>query len=254
MVSYYFLEVLKKMIILFILPLHYNDIDYPFIDSKIHQNSYVNFISFQTSPDSTAVNKDYQIDAEDLKSHIRKIEFYSRKNNVFLSIFIYLIVYYLHFNFLAKNRRSQKDRPRSSLEESILDKKEASTHQNINAETINEFTEKIILEGLKKFENKYSFLQKSITLGKLATELNTNVRYLSIVIKKHKAENFNQYLNGLRIQYIVVKLKYDEEFSKYKISYLSDLCGYSSPAAFTRYFFEIMRQTPSEYIKDISHD
>lgn len=254
MVSYYFLEVLKKMIILFILPLHYNDIDYPFIDSKIHQNSCVNFISFQTSPDSTAVNKDYQIDAEDLKSHIRKIEFYSRKNNVFLSIFIYLIVYYLHFNFLAKNRRSQKDRPRSSLEESILDKKEASTHQNINAETINEFTEKIILEGLKKFENKYSFLQKSITLGKLATELNTNVRYLSIVIKKHKAENFNQYLNGLRIQYIVDKLKYDEEFSKYKISYLSDLCGYSSPAAFTRYFFEIMRQTPSEYIKDISHD
>lgn len=100
MVSYYFLEVLKKMIILFILPLHYNNIDHPFIDSKIPQISYVNFISFQTSPDSTAVNKDYQIDAEDLKSHIRKIEFYSRKNNVFLSVFIYLIVYYLYLSLI----------------------------------------------------------------------------------------------------------------------------------------------------------
>lgn len=119
-------------------------------------------------------------------------------------------------------------------------------------EQINPITEKLILEGLSQFEKSKKFTENGITLGKLSSMLNSNVKYVSVIIKKHKGGNFNYYLNKLRIDYIVKKLESDENFSKYKISYLSQLSGYSSPAAFTKSFTEIVGQNPSEFIKNLS--
>ena len=116
-------------------------------------------------------------------------------------------------------------------------------------EAISEETEKKILKDLEKFENKKQYNQKGITLGKLATQLHTNVKYLSLIIKKYKTDNFNLYINKLRIDYIVDKLENDTNYRKFKISYLSDECGYSSPAAFTRAFSGITGVNPSSYIK-----
>lgn len=188
-----------------------------------------------------------------LSHKFNSIEHSSRRNNIYLNIILYLFIYYFYWNFFQKIKRSYTRRSLIPITQYIIKKKEKIAFKNnTHIEYINESTEKIILSGLLKFENKYTYLHKSITLGKLATELNTNVKYLSIVIKKHKAENFNHYINELRIKYIVEKLTYNEDFLKYKISYLSDLCGYSSPAAFTKSFIEIMGQTPSEFIKSLN--
>lgn len=184
--------------------------------------------------------------------NLNKIERNSRRNSVYLNVLIYICLYYFYWNFSKTLKKSyvpfhdRKVRPRHIRHEHFGNK--------ININDINDITEKVILEGLVKFENKNLYLQKSITLGKLATELNTNVKYLSIVIKKHKADNFNHYLNRLRIDYIVAKLKTDDKFSRYKISHLSDLCGYSSPAAFTKSFIEIMKITPSDFIRSVNKD
>ena len=184
--------------------------------------------------------------------NLNRIERNSRRNSVYLNVHIYICIYYFYWNFSKTLRKSyvpfheKKVRPRHIRHEHFSDK--------ININDINDITEKVILEGLVKFENKNLYLQKSITLGKLATELNTNVKHLSIVIKKHKADNFNQYLNRLRIDYIVAKLKTDDKFSRYKISHLSDLCGYSSPAAFTKSFIEIMKITPPDFIRSVNKD
>lgn len=129
----------------------------------------------------------------------------------------------------------------------IDNRKELSTDEQIHP-----ITEKLILDGLSQFEKNKKFTENGITLGKLSTILNSNVKYVSIVIRKHKGGNFNYYLNKLRIDYIVRKLEIDENFSKYKLSYLSQLSGYSSPAAFTKSFTEIVGQNPSEFIKNLS--
>lgn len=125
----------------------------------------------------------------------------------------------------------------------------------INVEdAINENTEQELLKGLENFEAKQEYNQKGITLGQLATQLNTNVKYLSVVIKKHKAENFNNYINKMRIQNIISELEQNEQYQKYKISYLSEISGYSSPAAFTRAFSEITKVSPSNYIKFLKEE
>ena len=133
-----------------------------------------------------------------------------------------------------------------------LAKKPVTTATNNDAtleETINADTEKEILKGLLQFESKLQFNEKGISLGKLATQLKTNVKYLSFVIKKHKADNYNLYINQLRINYILKQLEMERDFIKYKIGHLSEICGYSSPAAFTRAFSEYTGVLPSTYIK-----
>lgn len=188
-----------------------------------------------------------------LSHKFNSIENSSRRNNIYLNILIYFFIYYFYWNFIQKIKKSYTRRSLIPITQNIIKKKEKlAFHDNTHIEYINETTEKIILSRLSKFEDQYAYLHKSTTLGKLATELNTNVKYLSIVIKKHKAENFNHYINELRIKYIIEKLTHNEDFLKYKISYLSDLCGYSSPAAFTKSFIEITGQTPSEFVKSLN--
>ncbi len=74
------------------------------------------------------------------------------------------------------------------------------------------------------------------------------------MVKKHKADNFNLYINQLRVNHVVKQLEDDECFIKYKISHLSEISGYSSPAAFTRAFSKIIGVIPSTYIKLLSEE
>lgn len=118
-------------------------------------------------------------------------------------------------------------------------------------EIIGILKEKEINRGLSEFEEKKDFLKKGMNLGKLSTLLNTNVKYLSLVIKKNKAQNFNLYINNLRINYIKTKIQNDQNFLKYKISHLSNLCGYSATSTFSKSFLDITGITPSEFIQNL---
>lgn len=115
-------------------------------------------------------------------------------------------------------------------------------------EYLSEETETKLLKGLEKFEKAYSYNEKGIALGKIAVQLNTNVKYLSKVIKKHKADNFSIYINTLRINYIVHQLENIPEYRKYKVSYLSEETGFSSANAFSKVFKDVTGVSPSSYI------
>lgn len=110
-------------------------------------------------------------------------------------------------------------------------------------------TEKNILKGLETFEENLQFNHKNISRYHLSNTMNINTKYLSAVIKKHKNFNFNQYINHLRINYIVGKLKNDPQFRKYKINHLSEITGYSSHSAFSIEFKKITGMHPSAFIK-----
>ncbi|WP_412850524.1 helix-turn-helix domain-containing protein [Chryseobacterium sp. PMSZPI] len=119
---------------------------------------------------------------------------------------------------------------------------------------ISEETALQILNGLELFEKQLQFREKGITQGKLATRLETNTRYLSAIIKDYKAENFNLYINRLRINYIFKRLENDAEYRKYKVSYLAEDAGYTNASSFARIFKEITGITPSSYIDQLRKD
>jgi len=113
-------------------------------------------------------------------------------------------------------------------------------------------TEKRILNKLEEFEKNQKYIRKTVSLKTLAQQFDTNPKYLSEVVNKHKNSNFNTYINNLRIDYIVDKIKENPEYRKYKVSYLADECGFSSHSLFTTIFKNRMNLSPTEFLQKIN--
>jgi AraC-like DNA-binding protein len=116
--------------------------------------------------------------------------------------------------------------------------------------SMNSSTELLILTKLNNFEDHNMFTKKGITLGNLATEFGTNVKYLSAIIKKYKSDSFKSYINNLRINYIINKMESDIAYRKYKISYLAEITGFATASSFTKTFKEITGLPPSLYFEN----
>lgn len=113
-------------------------------------------------------------------------------------------------------------------------------------------TEQKIMERLNDFEGSVKYLEKGFSLSMLAVELETNTKYLSHIINKNKQTDFNNYINKLKINYIVRKLHSDPVYSNYKISYLADECGFSSHSKFTTIFKNVTGVSPTTFLSHLT--
>lgn len=105
-----------------------------------------------------------------------------------------------------------------------------------------------ILEKLKKFEKGTKFTQSEMSIALMASKFDTNTKYLSEVINRQKGKNFNAYINELRINYIIEKLRTNKVYSQYKISYLAEESGFSSHSSFATVFKSITGLSPTAFI------
>lgn len=115
-------------------------------------------------------------------------------------------------------------------------------------------TEQALLEKLSKFEKSNRFTNPNLTVVTLAKSLDTNTKYLSEVINRHKDMNFNQYVNELRINYIIAKMKQDPKYLNYKIYYLAKECGFSSQSTFSTVFRASTGISPLSFIKFLKNE
>lgn len=102
---------------------------------------------------------------------------------------------------------------------------------------------------LEKFENEKRFLDNKMNLDILSKELNTNRVYLSKSVNKLKGLNFPQYLNDLRIKYIIEELKKNRNLQKLTIVALASEAGYNNVESFTNAFKKMTGTLPSYFIK-----
>lgn len=112
-----------------------------------------------------------------------------------------------------------------------------------------EETEQIILQKLNKFEAGKKFTNPDMSIALLASQFDTNTKYLSEVINRQKGRNFNSYINELRINYIIEKLKTDSVYFNYKISYLAEECGFSSHSSFATVFKSVTGISPTKFME-----
>jgi len=111
-----------------------------------------------------------------------------------------------------------------------------------------------LLNDLDIFEQRTDFLNPSMSLSMLAAQLQTNTKYLSHIINNYKNADFNGYINRLRINYILLKLKEDPSYATYKISYLAETCGFSSHSVFSSVFKQVLGISPSYFIAQLRAD
>jgi YesN/AraC family two-component response regulator len=134
----------------------------------------------------------------------------------------------------------------------IIDTKDEILEETNSSDVSEEVTIQI-LDGLKKLEKQEYFLKQDCNSYNVAKKINTNTSYLSKVINSHYGKNFNTYINDLRINYTIVRLKDDVIFRSYSIQSIAEEVGYKSADSFTKYFKKDTGLNPSFYIKEIKN-
>lgn len=129
----------------------------------------------------------------------------------------------------------------------ISDAKESQVQQNLSNEIVLE-----LLEKLTVFENDKGFIDNTISIQKLALQLNTNTKYLSKVINEQKGKTFVQYINELRVNEAVLQLKAQPVLQNYTIASLASEFGFNSAEAFSAAFYKKYKIKPSFFIKELS--
>lgn len=108
-----------------------------------------------------------------------------------------------------------------------------------------------IISKLDSFEERKLYLSLGLTISELAKTFDTNSRYLSKVVNTLKQKSFSNYLNDLRIDYVIEELKNNEKFRKYTIKAISNEIGFNSSEVFSKQFYKRTGLYPSFYIKNL---
>lgn len=112
----------------------------------------------------------------------------------------------------------------------------------------------IILKRLRKLEEEKFYIDSNCNLHQLSEKLKTNPKYLSQVINIEKGSNFNNYINELRINYLLTRLLQDDEFRKRKLSYIASSIGYNNLNTFNAAFKKRQGILPSYFIKQLNEE
>ncbi len=120
-----------------------------------------------------------------------------------------------------------------------------------NKQTIQEISPDIeagILKKLEKLEMNKKYLEKDMTLVKMASLLNTNTKYVTRIIAKHRGKGTIDYITDLKTDYIIDILKKESKYRNYTNKALGEEAGFGSTQNFTRAFKVRTGITPTYFI------
>lgn len=162
--------------------------------------------------------------------------------------------------YQMKENKKNKQKISDYLEQLNKDKKSKVVAADLKKEAVEEESSAIpqtkeidektsrILDKLEDFEDGDLFVDSKMSLAFLASYLETNTITLSKIINTYKEMNFNDYINGLRVRYIIERIKNEPKFEQYKISYLAEVSGFSSHSIFSKAFKKSTGVTPSQFL------
>lgn len=169
---------------------------------------------------------------------------------IILLLFISLLLFtYRHFKIrklykqkfdalLLKLNEESKEKPKPKIEKpEILD---------INPEAV-----AAVLKQLEKFERDNKFLEKDLTLVKLAAAFNSNTKYLSKIIYHYRDKGFVDYINELKVDYLITLLKNDKKIRNYTNKALADEAGFSTTQRFVTAFLAKTSMPPSYFVEEL---
>ena len=151
-----------------------------------------------------------------------------------LMIFLSIMLYYLSLQVFMNKEALFKTEAVPKRKIKVLDPEESFN-------LINELNNLMTKEKL--------FLDGNLSLVSLASSLNVNPKTLSYVLNEHLHKNFNDYINGWRIEEVKLRLN-NKAFSHLKMVSIAFDCGFNSKSTFNLAFKKATGLSPSGYKKD----
>ena len=109
-----------------------------------------------------------------------------------------------------------------------------------------------ILVKLTHFETQKGFLQPNLTIQMLSETFDTNSKYVSKIVNAYKGKTFIQYINDLRIDYALIKLKNNKKLRNYTIQALAQEFGFNGAESFSAAFNKKTGIKPTYFIKELT--
>jgi len=122
-------------------------------------------------------------------------------------------------------------------------KKSINTFNSVSGNSVNTY-EKIHAYIIE--ERRY--LDMDLNLSEIAEKFNISAGYLSQLINANSDQNFNDYINSLRIA-ASKKMLLEKQYENYTIESIGLECGFKSKSNFYAAFKKFTGQTPSAYAK-----
>ena len=92
------------------------------------------------------------------------------------------------------------------------------------------------------------YLDTDLNQSEIAEKFNISSGYISQLINTNSDQNFNNYINALRIE-ASKKMLLENQFQNYTIESIGLECGFKSKSNFYMAFKKFTNQTPSAYVK-----
>jgi AraC-like DNA-binding protein/tetratricopeptide (TPR) repeat protein len=205
---------------------------------------------------STKIYKEY--DSRKIERKMRDIEhsLEVRKYNDLISISIatLLLIALIYIFYRYKTNKKIYQRNFMELMEKNENEKIENEISNNSLEDINQETIISLLKKLEKFETNRKYLEKDLTLPKVAVLFNTNINYLYKIIYHYRGKKFNDYINDLKIDYIIYLLKHDNRYRNYTNTALAEEIGFSTTQRFAKAFHARTGVPTSYFIKEITKE
>lgn len=174
---------------------------------------------------------------------------------IILALLIPLLIFYYIRRIINYRKKFEilMQKLAESDSEDVKEKTRIATNEKIKKENIGlpEEVVKDILDKLEKFEQSNRFIKRNYTLNKVAKEFDTNSSYLSKVINVSKKTNFSNYLNDLRIEFAIRKLKSTPKFRSFTIKAIANEVGFNNAQSFSNAFHKKTGIYPSYFIQKI---
>ena len=171
------------------------------------------------------------------------------KKNISLLFFLSILLV-ISIIYLIKKNMTNKKKFKYLLETDNYKKRKTVSEVTTTTTGLPEEIVTDILLKLQIFENKNKY-RKYYTLSSLAKELKTNSSYLSKIINSSKEVNFANYLNKLRIEYAVNKLKTDRSFRLYTVQAIAEDVGFNKAQSFSTAFKKQTGISVTYFIKQL---
>ena len=97
------------------------------------------------------------------------------------------------------------------------------------------------------------YMNSELRIGDLANALDVSSHSISYLLNQHYDISYYDFINEYRVDEFK-RMITEMDSSKYTLSALADMCGFSSRASFFRSFKKNMGITPNEYIKSLKRD
>jgi AraC-like DNA-binding protein len=126
----------------------------------------------------------------------------------------------------------------SQIQKKTLEIDELS--ENINPSKFSEINNLILKRRL--------YLKPKLSLKMISKQINLSEGYLSQIINSNTDNNFNEYINNMRVEN-AKKLLLDDEYFKYTITAIGLESGFNTKTSFYNAFKKITGHTPNNYKK-----